>query len=138
MLNKNSTFYYDSDFNKLEMYQQLIQYWSILFEGRKDVNILDNMNFNLEVFPEAIKINELIDLHKIEPGYMSPDGHTEMCDLIKDLEYERLIRKGDVGLEKKRKLVEEAGIGCGNGCTTILALTTIPSLCNTALIFLEP
>lgn len=113
--------YYKQELDKLEMYQRLIQYWSMIFDKRNCVNVLDNMNFNISVFSEVIRGQELEKFHKIEPGYTSPDGFTELNTLIRDFEYERLNKGVGHGNNNKiRKLVDEAGIGCGNGCTNVM------------------
>ena len=114
-------FYYKEELDKLEMYQRLIQYWSMIFDRRNCVDVLDNMNFNISIFPEIISSEEMEAFHKIEPGYTSPDGFTELNVLIRDLEYARLTTGGNVAKSKKiRRFVNEAGIGCGNGCTNVM------------------
>ncbi len=112
--------YYKSNTNELEIYQKLIQYWSMIFDKREELFVLDNMNFNLDIFPEIIKLDELIELNSIEPGYTSPDGYTEMNTLIRDFEHARLFRTNQSAPDKLRALVDNAGLGCGNGCTNVM------------------
>ncbi|EPY11135.1 aminotransferase class I/II-fold pyridoxal phosphate-dependent enzyme [Paenibacillus alvei] len=112
--------YYKDKFENLEMYQRLIQYWSILFDRRESMNILDNMNFNVHLFPEIFTMDEISALHQIEPGYTSPDGYTEMNALIRRLELARLLQNAPQRAEISHRLVEQAGIGCGNGCTNVM------------------
>ncbi|GMQ55841.1 hypothetical protein AN1V17_02330 [Vallitalea sediminicola] len=115
-----NNYYYKQDLDKLEMYQRLIQYWSMIFDKRNCVDVLDNMNYNISMFPEIIKSEEMEQFHKIEPGYTSPDGFTELNILIRDLEYARLTTSGNVQSKEVRELVDKAGIGCGNGCTNVM------------------
>ncbi|MDQ0416181.1 aspartate/methionine/tyrosine aminotransferase [Croceifilum oryzae] len=112
--------YYNQDIEKLEMYQRLIQYWSMMFDREKKIDVLDNMNFNNQLFPEIFTMKEIADFHPIEPGYTSPDGYTEMHNLIRALEYARLIKQEPHREEIAKSLVSRAGIGCGNGCTNVM------------------
>ncbi|MGQ4665503.1 aminotransferase class I/II-fold pyridoxal phosphate-dependent enzyme [Metabacillus halosaccharovorans] len=112
--------YYKEDIENLEMYQRLIQYWSIIFDRREKIDVLDNMNFNINLFPEIFTRTEMANLHSIEPGYTSPDGYTEMHELIRALELARLLEHAPSRKEIARKLVNQAGIGCGNGCTNVM------------------
>jgi len=111
--------YYNQDIKDLEMYQRLIQYWNIIFDRREKIQVLDNMNFNRNIFPEIIKINELLYLNQIEPGYTSPDGYNEMNQLIRELERSRLL-KNTKNKKNVTNIVNNAGIGCGNGCTNVM------------------
>ncbi len=112
--------YYKKNIGQLEVYQKLIQYWSMIFDKREEIYVLDNMNFNLSLFPEIITFNELSSFHSIEPGYTSPDGYTEMNMIIRDLEYQRLlVNNPEVGHQLK-ELITKAGVGCGNGCTNVM------------------
>jgi hypothetical protein len=112
--------YYQQEIEKLEMYQRLIQYWSMIFDRREKIHVLDNMNFNLSVFPEVITWAELNSLQSIEPGYMSPDAYTELHPLIRALEYERLVRHHPTRVKTAKGIVQAAGVGCGNGCTNVM------------------
>lgn len=112
--------YYKDKFENLEMYQRLIQYWSILFDRRESLNILDNMNFNINLFPEIFTRDEISALHPVEPGYTSPDGYTEMNKLIRALEHARLLQHAPHRREVIDRLIEEGGTGCGNGCTNVM------------------
>lgn len=112
--------YYQDKFENLEMYQRLIQYWSILFDKRESLNILDNMNFNINLFPEIFTRNEIAELHAVEPGYTSPDGYTEMNKMIRSLEQARLLQHAPHRKDIIYKLIQEGGTGCGNGCTNVM------------------
>lgn len=112
--------YYKDSLENLEMYQRLIQYWSIIFDRRENIHVLDNMNFNINLFPEIFTMKEIANLHSIEPGYTSPDGYTEMHELIRLLELARLLQHAPHRKEIAGNLVRNAGVGCGNGCTNVM------------------
>ena len=112
--------YYQKGFSTLEMYQMLIQYWNIMFSRRNELYILDNMNFSRKVFPEIITIAELQALHEIEPGYISPDGFVEAHETIRHIERVRLLQNSLHNIDTIDKLVQQAGIGCGNGCSNVM------------------
>jgi aspartate/methionine/tyrosine aminotransferase len=112
--------YYHQDTKHLEMYQRLIQYWSMIFSHKENIHVLDNMNFNISIFPQIFEIDELISLHQIEPGYMSPDGHIELHELIREVEYTRLRKHHPERQSSMRRLIQEAGIGLGNGCSNVM------------------
>jgi len=114
--------YYDQKNENLEMYQRLIQYWSMTFNVDRSIYALDNMNFSRDIFTEIFSAQEIKLLHDIEPGYTSPDGYTELNELIRQLEYTRLTRYDTHthGKEKLWKLTRAAGVGCGNGCTNVM------------------
>lgn len=113
--------YYSEDFNKLEIYQRLIEYWSMIFVKRSEFYVLDNMNFKESLFKEVITDYELLEFHKLEPGYTSPDGYSEMNQLIRDLEFARIMKcNGGYSYSLYKNLVHKAGIGCGHGCTNVM------------------
>ncbi|MGG4266743.1 aminotransferase class I/II-fold pyridoxal phosphate-dependent enzyme [Peribacillus simplex] len=112
--------YYKDSMENLEIYQRLIQYWSIIFDRREDIHVLDNMNFNINLFPEIFTRTEIANLHPVEPGYTSPDGYTEMQELIRALELARLHQHAPNRKEITKNLVSHAGVGCGNGCTNVM------------------
>lgn len=116
----NPNFYYKDENGNLEMYQRLIQYWTMIFNQKEKIAVLDNMNFNISLFPQIIKPEEVSLIHPIEPGYTSPDGFTEMNRFIRELEYQRLVTKDPDNSEKYRTLIEKAGMGCGNGCSNVM------------------
>lgn len=113
--------YYNNNFDELEMYQKLIQYWSFIFDRRNDIHVLDNMNFNISLYPEIISMNDLMNFHQVEPGYTSPDGYTELNQVIRELEYARLEKWRPDQQELYRKFADQAGLGCGNGCTNVMS-----------------
>jgi aspartate/methionine/tyrosine aminotransferase len=112
--------YYYRATERLEMYQRLIQYWSMIFSRKENIFVLDNMNFNISIFPQIFEPAELFAFHQIEPGYMSPDGYTELNDLIRELEYARLVKSDPTKAAFFGRLVQEAGVGCGNGCSNVM------------------
>lgn len=112
--------YYNRKFDELEMYQRLIQYWSMTFGCEEEIHILDNMNFNISIFPPVVTATEIDLLQKVEPGYTSPDGYAEMNRLIRQLEYTRLVKQEPGRIATISRIVKEAGIGCGNGCTNVM------------------
>ncbi|WP_025028676.1 aminotransferase class I/II-fold pyridoxal phosphate-dependent enzyme [Caldalkalibacillus mannanilyticus] len=114
------TTYYQQDMEKLEMYQRLIQYWSMIFDRRENIHVLDNMNFNINLFPEIFTMQDIASFHPIEPGYTSPDGYTELNELVRSLEYARLVKQAPERKETIQAMVSQAGVGCGNGCTNVM------------------
>ncbi|MCP5050003.1 MAG: aminotransferase class I/II-fold pyridoxal phosphate-dependent enzyme [bacterium] len=112
--------YYNQQPDKLKRYQRLIQYWSMTFGRGEQLHVLDNMNFNISIFPEIISFREIDSLHRLEPGYTSPDGDAELGRLIRELEFARLVKDNPDGADGIRDMVEKAGIGCGNGCTNVM------------------
>jgi len=115
--------YYSKDINDLELYQKLIQYWNMIFDVRRNTFVLDNMNYNASIFPTIFRFNEIEYLHRVEPGYMSPDGYNEINEIVRALEYQRLVVCTKHSPQTISSLTENAGVGGGNGCTnTINAL----------------
>ena len=114
--------YYSQDIHDLETYQRLQQYFGIAFmANRKEpIHMLDHMNFSRTVFPEIFKMAEVIRLHEIEPGYMSPDGSYELHQLIKEIEYARLCRNDPQNATLYHRLVQKAEVGGGNGCSNVI------------------
>lgn len=112
--------YYNRPPQKLEMYQRLIQYWGMTFGCGEKRYVLDNMNFNISIFPEIFSATEINLLHRIEPGYTSPDGWVELSLLIKELEIVRLAKNNPGQAAEIRKIIRDAGVGCGNGCTNVM------------------
>lgn len=112
--------YYQQKNEHLEMYQRLIQYWSMIFSRKENISVLDNMNFNISIFSQILKPEELSAFHQIEPGYTSPDGYTELNDIIRQVEYARLLKNDPSKADFFCQLVQTAGVGCGNGCTNVM------------------
>ena len=125
--------YYSKKIKNPEMYQKLIQYWSIMFDKSLKAKPLDHMNFNMDIFPPPITLTEIEKIVKFEPGYASPDGSVELESLIKDLELARLNYVSPKRNRKNKELVKKAGIGAANGCTNVMngLLNSIPKLSKT-------
>ncbi len=74
----------------LNLYQRLIQYFSIVTEAGGEY--LDLINFNRGIFPEVISLNESELLFRPEHGYSCPDGSAEVADLVRRFETARARR----------------------------------------------
>ncbi len=122
--------YYSKNIEELEMYQRLIQYWSIMFDPSWHATAMDHMNFDADIFPPAITLTEIEKLAKLEPGYASPDGVVELGAIIRDLELTRLNRINPKNWRQNKKLVEKAGLGAAHGCTNVMSglLNSLPKL----------
>lgn len=122
--------YYSKDIEDLEMYQRLIQYWSLMFDESLKAVVMDHMNFNADIFPPAITLTEIEKIVKFEPGYASPDGVVELGPLIRELELTRLNHVDPKNKIKNKILVKKAGLGAGHGCTNVMSglLNSIPKL----------
>jgi aspartate/methionine/tyrosine aminotransferase len=122
--------YYKKKVEELEMYQRLIQYWSVMFDPSLKAIPMDHMNFNADVFPPALTLTEIEQITKFEPGYASPDGVVELGPLIRELELTRLNYVDPKNKKKNKKLVEQAGLGAAHGCTNVMSglLNSIPKL----------
>lgn len=125
--------YYSKNIKDLEMYQRLIQYWSIMFDKKYHAKPMDHMNFDADIFPPAITLTEIEKVIKFEPGYASPDGVVELGPLIRNLELTRLNRVDPKNKFKNKKLVAKAGMGAAHGCTNVMSalLNSIPKLPKT-------
>ena len=77
--------YYSKKIEDLEMYQRLIQYWSLVFDPELSAEPLDHMNFNADIYPPAITLTEIEQVVDFEPGYASPDAYIELGPLIRNL-----------------------------------------------------
>lgn len=122
--------YYSKNIEDLEMYQRLIQYWSIMFDESLKATAMDHMNFDVDIFPPAITLTEIEKIVQFEPGYASPDGVVELGPLIRNLELTRLNHVDPKNKIKNKKLVDKAGLGAGHGCTNVMngLLNSIPKL----------
>lgn len=107
--------YYSEPIDRLLLYQKLIQYWSILFDRRNELEILDNVNFSRQLFPQAIDVAAVLGSLPFEPGYSSPDASAELGTLVKKLERTRLG-----GTTMATKMVDDCGVGIGNGISNVI------------------
>lgn len=107
--------YYNEPIDRLLLYQKLIQYWSILFDRRNDLDILDNVNFSRDIFPHAIDVGAVLRTLPFEPGYSSPDASAELGPLIMKLEQVKLRQKSSSTLQW-----EKCGFGVGNGTSNVI------------------
>lgn len=113
--------YFNADFDVLDMYQRQIYYWNILFDKKNHIQVLDNLNFSLDVYPEIIKMSEIMHINKIEPGYSSPDASHELGAIIRKFEFERLMSYCPGRRDINEKMTTEAGVGCAAGTTNVTA-----------------
>src|SRR3989339_2085087 len=122
--------YYSKNIEDLEMYQRLIQYWSLTFDKSLNAIPMDHMNFDANIYPPAITLTEIEKIIKFEPGYASPDGVVELGPLIRNLELTRLNHVNPKNKQKNKKIVQQAGLGAGHGCTNVMhgILNSIPKL----------
>jgi|GEM_PF-2933239 len=122
--------YYSQPVEELEMYQRLIQYWSVMFDPQFKAKPIDHMNFDADIFPPAITLTEIEKVIKFEPGYASPDGFVELSPLIKNLELVRLNRARPLRRALNQKMINSAGCGAAHGCTNVMSglLNSIPKL----------
>lgn len=112
--------FYNQSLEELDMYQKLIQYWSMSFDPGANIYVLDNMNFDISTYPEIFTLAEVTGLYEIEPGYTSPDGFMELQQLIRQLELSRLLKNNPRREKTIHRLISGAGVGCGNGCTNVM------------------
>lgn len=111
---------YSKAFKDLEMYQKLIQYCSIVFDVQSKAKPLDNMNFDMDVFPPAIRLSDIERIFDFEPGYTSNESN-HLGPLIRHLELTRLNDVSPQTKQRNKDLVEKAGVGAGHGCTNVLS-----------------
>ena len=106
--------YFRTEIDSLNIYQRQIYYWNVLFDKRNNIQVLDNVNFSLDVYPEVLKVSEVIDLHTIEPGYSSPDASYELGEIIRRFEFERLMQHRPERRYLNEKFSRLAGVGCNH------------------------
>ena len=107
--------YYNQALDSLSLYQKLIQYWSVLFDHRNELAILDNVNFSRHLFPQVIDAADILRRIEHEPGYTSPDASSELGHLIRELELTRLGRS-----QKALSMIGQCGLGVGNGTSNVI------------------
>lgn len=112
--------YYAQKTENLDLYQRLIQYWTLTFDKSADVQVLDHMNFHSKVFPPAITLSEIEKATTFEAGYASPDGSIEVEPVIKYLELARLNKFRPAKPDVNKRVIDEAGVGAGNGTTNAM------------------
>lgn len=124
--------YFNTQLESLDMYQRQIYYWSVLFDRRNNIQVLDNVNFSSDVFPEILKISEIVKLHPLEPGYGSPDASCELAEIIRKFEFERLMKHQPERRQLNEQFSQEAGVGCAIGTTNVMSsiLKSITQLTN--------
>lgn len=122
--------YYLKNTNDLEMYQRLIQYWSVMFDPRYGAKPIDHMNFDANIFPPALTLTEIEKVAEFEPGYASPDGYVELGPLIRNLELARLNHAAPNRKALNSRLIAAAGLGAAHGCTNVMnaLLNSLPKL----------
>ena len=112
--------YYRSLMELQTLYQQLISCWSVLFDKRQSVYPLDNMNFSREIFRNPLNVPRLMQDLPFEPGYFSPDSSSELGSLVRILEISRLSSFAKEKARNVEKLVNDAGLGLGNGTSNVV------------------
>jgi aspartate/methionine/tyrosine aminotransferase len=81
---------------------------------------LDLVNFNREVFPEALPLHESEALFRPEHGYGCPDGSAEISDLVRRLESARITRFAEHTHNRYFADISEAAVGIGAGATGVM------------------
>jgi aspartate/methionine/tyrosine aminotransferase len=103
---------------QLNLYERLIQYFSVVAEARG--TYLDLVNFNREIFPEVISLQESERLFEPEHGYGSPDASPELGDLIRHAETTRARRFLAATDDVRAFALDSAGAGMGAGATGVM------------------
>lgn len=93
-------------------YERLIHYWSVIFDRRNSLSVLDNVNFSASIFRHVLPMPRLIDYLNPELGYFSPDGSSEIGELV--LQYERHYQQH----QQKRMNWDSSRFGAGLGAGT--------------------
>lgn len=105
----------------LDLYQSLIQYFSIIDESGGLP--LDLVNFNASLFKPPISLHESESVIQAEHGYASPDGAFELGELIRAYVAARCRRfagfANDSGLISSRALPPRTAAGVGAGTTGV-------------------
>lgn len=104
----------------LNLYERLIQYFTVVAEARKEY--LDLVNFSRQVFPEVLSAGEVESLFEPEHGYGCPDSSSELSRLICYYERERaeqFWRATRRGVLTPRQF-DGMAVGCGAGTTGVM------------------
>lgn len=112
--------YYGTSIDLMSHYQKLIHCWSIIFERRRQVLPLDNMNFNRQIFSCPLDVGELTTFMPFEPGYYSPDASSELDQLVRFYELNRLNKLAPKDMARNHQLIAACGIGFGNGTSNVV------------------
>ncbi len=111
--------YYTTLPHLMTLYQKLIAHWSEIFDKRNEISVLDNVNFNRQMFRPVLDTASLLAHLPVEPGYYSPDGSIELHRLIRAFEYRRLLSLGCFeGVASE--VTTKAGVGLGHGTSNVV------------------
>jgi len=102
----------------LNLYQRLIQYFTIVADVSGEY--LDLVNFNREVFPEAVPLHESERLFRPEHGYGCPDGSAEITELVRRYEAARARRFLAATGSSATPALGGTGVGMGAGATGVM------------------
>lgn len=104
----------------LNLYQRLIQYFTIV--GEAGAEYLDLINFNRSIYREVLTIQEIEEVFQPEHGYACPDASVELGELIRSYELGRASRFAQS--VASRRLGEahfrNLAVGCGAGTTGVM------------------
>src|SRR5947207_1265750 len=103
---------------RLNLYQRLIQYFTIVTEIRGEY--LDLINFNRDIFPEVVSLQESECLFRPEHGYGCPDGSAEVGDLIRRFETARARRFLCAPGAFRASALDGVAVGIGAGATGVV------------------
>ncbi len=110
----------------------LSHYVGTALESLRSIHLIDNVNFNGQVFPHAIDPRSVLGLYPLEPGYTTLDASFEMGSVIRHLEATRLAIAEPGRAKTFQRWMALAGVGVSNsGCTgaihqVVTALLDLP------------
>jgi aspartate/methionine/tyrosine aminotransferase len=124
---------YLNRFSSINSYARTLDYYRLMFcegpfestEESRSVDLIDQINYAVELFPDVLPLGELISLFPMEPGYGAVDGSIEIGPFVRGLEQTRAracaVQMSGIGASYS-DTINEASIGLGCGVTGALTI----------------